>query len=156
MFLAAVPIWIAFGGNILSRSALAFVERIRIGRHDFVLLDDPGFAFLLAAAFGSEALLRSASFKSMGIPCFLSTSANASSANSWMVAIRSRPSCVSLSKVSSSKAINLRTLVCSWRRLDLFKCRCRKWFRQSAERDRRYSPGCGENQDGWLHPVAEI
>ena len=54
------------------------------------------------------ALLRSASFRSTGMPCFLSRSANASSANSWIVAIRSRPSCFSLSKVSSSKAINLR------------------------------------------------
>src|SRR5438477_574866 len=55
------------------------------------------------------ALLRSASLRSIGMPCFFRRSANASSANSWMVAILSRPSCLSLSKVSSSKAINLRT-----------------------------------------------
>ena len=43
------------------------------------------------------------------MPCFFRTSAKASSASSWIVAIRSRPNWVSLAKVSSSKAINFRT-----------------------------------------------
>ena len=109
MFVAAVPIRIAFSGNVLSRGALAFLKWIWIGRHDFGFLDGFDLAFLGAAVFGSDALLRSASFRSMGMPCFLSRSAKASSASSWTLAIRSRPSCFSLSKVSSSKAINLRT-----------------------------------------------
>ena len=109
MFVAAVPIRIAFGGNVLSRGALAFLKWIWIGRHDFGFLDGFDLAFLGAAVFGSDALLRSASFRSTGMPCFLSRSAKASSASSWTVAIRSRESCFSLSKVSSSKSINLRT-----------------------------------------------
>ena len=109
MLVAAVPIRIAFSRNVLSRGALAFLEWIWIGRHDFGFLDGFDLAFLGAAVFGSDALLRSASFRSTGMPCFLSRSAKASSASSWTVAIRSWESCFSLSKVSSSKAINLRT-----------------------------------------------
>src|ERR1700681_1546407 len=110
MFLAAVLIRIALGRNVLPRGALAFLERIWIGRHDLGFLDGLDFALLsadvlagvLASVLASDALLRSASFRSTGMPCFLSRSANASSASSWMVAMRSRESCFSLSKVSSS------------------------------------------------------
>src|SRR6202022_280911 len=108
MFVAAASIRIGLGRDILSRGPLALLERIWIGSHDFFFLELDR-AFFCGSVFASDELLRSASFKSTGTPCFLRTSANASSASSWMVAIRSRPSCFSLSKVSSSKAINLRT-----------------------------------------------
>src|ERR1700730_17600846 len=109
MLFAAVLIGVGFSRDVPACGALALLERIGIGGHDFGLLAlfDPASFF--AGAFESDALLRSASLRSIGMPCFLSTSANASSASSWIVAIRSRPSCFSLSKVSSSKAINLRT-----------------------------------------------
>jgi hypothetical protein len=132
MFVAAVPIRIALGRNVISRGALAFLEWIWIGRHDFGFLDGFDLAFLGAAVFGSDALLRSASFRSTGMPCFLSTSAKASSASSWMVAIRSRESCFSLSKVSSSKSINLRTtgpspcvatVLVQWRKTEIVPAR---------------------------------
>src|SRR6202022_315087 len=105
MFLAAVLIRIALSRNVLPRDALAFLERIWIGRHDRGFLDGLDLALLSAGVLASDvlasdALLRSASFRSTGMPCFLSRSANASSASSWMVAIRSRPSCFSLSKGS--------------------------------------------------------
>src|ERR1700704_5574159 len=109
MLFAAVLIGVGFSGNVLARGLLALFERIRIGAHDFGFLDLRVAVACFAGALESDALLRSASLRSIGMPCFLSTSANASSASSWMVAIRSRPSCFSLSKVSSSKAINLRT-----------------------------------------------
>src|ERR1700722_4338701 len=52
-----------------------------------------------------------------------------------MVAIRSRPSCVSLSKVSSSKAINLRTTACLLRRHRLVINGSRsKWFQPGTTR----------------------
>src|SRR5216684_1651528 len=76
MFLAAVLIRIALSRNVLPRGALAFLERIWIGRHDLGFLDGVDFTLL------SDALLRSASFRSTGMPCFLSRSANASSASS--------------------------------------------------------------------------
>src|SRR3981081_2195342 len=98
MLLAAVLIWIGFSRDVLARGALALLERIGIGCHDLGFLG--GFDF--SDCFESDALLRSASFRSIGMPCFLSRSAKASSASSWMVAIRSRASCFSLSKVSSS------------------------------------------------------
>ena len=132
MLVAAVPIRIAFSRNVLSRGALAFLERIWIGRHDFGFLDGLDLAFFGAAVFGSDALLRSASFRSTGMPCFLSRSAKASSASSWTVAIRSRESCFSLSKVSSSKAINLRTtgpspcvatVLVQWRKTEIVPAR---------------------------------
>src|SRR4051794_40753745 len=107
VFVAAVLIRIGFGGNVLSRGALAFFIRIGIGRHRLLSFD---LAFA-AAFFVAPALLRSASFKSIGTPCFFRRSAKASSASSCKVAIRPRPSCVSLSKVSSSKPISLR-MVC--------------------------------------------
>src|SRR5450432_4370817 len=86
MFLAAVLIRIALGRNVLPRGALAFLERIWIGRHDLGFLDGLDFAFFCAGfscaiVFGIEALLRSASFRSIGMPCFRSRSANASSAS---------------------------------------------------------------------------
>src|SRR3982074_1964777 len=107
MFVAAVLVRITLSGNLLPCGALAFLERIRIARHGFGFLDRLDFVFFAAADFESDALLRSASFRSTGMPCFLSTSANASSASSRMPAIRSRANCFSLSKVSSSKAINV-------------------------------------------------
>src|SRR6202171_4019131 len=94
MFLAAVLIRIALGRNLLPRGALAFLERIWIGRHDRGFLDGLDFALLsagvltgvltgvLADVLASDALLRSASFRSTGMPCFLSRSAKASSASS--------------------------------------------------------------------------
>src|SRR5476649_403405 len=82
MFFAAVPIWIALGRNVLSCGALALFERIWIGGHDFVFRDGLDLALFCAGVFASDALLRSASFRSTGTPCFLSTSANASSASS--------------------------------------------------------------------------
>src|SRR6266851_7875782 len=90
MFLAAVLIRIALSRNVLPRGALAFLERIWIGRHDLGFLDGVDFALLsggilvgvLASVLASDALLRSASFRSTGMPCFLSRSANASSASS--------------------------------------------------------------------------
>src|SRR5476649_1821694 len=57
-----------------------------------------------------RALRRSASFRSIGTPCFLSRSANASSASSCSVDIRFRPNSVNAAIVSSSKAISLRIL----------------------------------------------
>ncbi len=136
MFVAAVPIRIAFSRNVLSRGALAFLEWVWIGRHDFGFLDGFDLAFLGAAVFGSDALLRSASFRSTGMPCFLSRSAKASSASSWTVAIRSRESCFSLSKVSSSKAINLRTtgpfpsvatVLVQWRKTEIVPARNQRY-----------------------------
>src|ERR1700688_4015232 len=90
MFLAAVLIRIALGRNLLPRGALAFLERIWIGRHDLGFLDGVGFALLsagfladvLARVLASDVLLRSASFMSTGVPCSLNRSANASSASS--------------------------------------------------------------------------
>src|ERR1700730_6687057 len=98
MFLAAVLIRIALGRNLLPRGALAFLERIWIGRHDRGFLDGLDFALLsagvlsgvltgvltgvLADVLASDALLRSASFRSTGMPCFLRRSAKASSASS--------------------------------------------------------------------------
>src|ERR1700687_1824018 len=94
MFLAGVLIRIALGRNVLPRGALAFLEWIWIGRHDLAFLDGAGFALLsagvligvligvLAGVLANDALLRSASFRSRGMPCFLSRSANASSASS--------------------------------------------------------------------------
>src|SRR5450631_2733748 len=86
MFLATVLIRIALGRNVLPCGALAFLERIWIGGHDLGFLDGLDFALLagvLAGVLTSDALLRSASFRSRGMPCFLSRSANASSASSW-------------------------------------------------------------------------
>src|SRR5476651_1713382 len=57
-----------------------------------------------------RALRRSASFRSIGTPRFLSRSAKASSASSCSVDIRLRLSCVNAAIVSSSKAISLRIL----------------------------------------------
>src|SRR5216683_7956464 len=86
VFLAAVLIRIALSRNVLPRGALAFLERIWIGRHDLDFLDGLDFTWLsagvLAGVLASDALLRSASFRSTGMPCFLSRSANASSASS--------------------------------------------------------------------------
>src|SRR5713101_3375877 len=86
VFLAAVLIRIALSRNLLPRGALAFLERIWIGRHDLDFLDGLDFTWLsagvLAGVLASDALLRSASFRSTGMPCFLSRSANASSASS--------------------------------------------------------------------------
>src|SRR4030088_42414 len=90
MFLAAVLIRIALNRNVLPRGALAFLERIWTGRHDLGFLDGLDLAWLsagglagfLAGVLASDALLRSASFRSTGMPCFLSRSANASSASS--------------------------------------------------------------------------
>src|SRR6202521_2228531 len=104
MFLAAVLIRIALGRNLLPRGALDFLERIWIGGHDLGFLAELDFAFLsagiladvLASVLASDALLGSASVRATGMPCFLSRSANASSASSCMVAIRSRLSCFSL------------------------------------------------------------
>src|SRR6266404_3606644 len=69
----------------------------------------PEYSVMIGAPARVIRTLEPAQVASTGMPCFLSTSANASSASSWMVAIRSRANCFSLSKVSSSKAINLRT-----------------------------------------------
>src|SRR4030095_16656421 len=79
MLFAAVLIWIGFRRNVLPCGALALLERVRVGIHAgaFLVLD-----FFAVAAFESPALFRSASFRSMGMPCFLSRSAKASSANS--------------------------------------------------------------------------
>ena len=85
MLFAAVPIRIAFGRNVLARGALAFLERIWIDGHDVDFLDRPDLAMFSLALFFTgvlTALLRSASRRSTGMPCFLSRSANASSANS--------------------------------------------------------------------------
>jgi hypothetical protein len=77
--------------NILSGGALAFVKRVGIRLHGFIPRDLDRVVFA-ATGLVAAALLRSASFKSMGIPCFRSRSANASSASSCSVPIRSRPS----------------------------------------------------------------
>src|SRR4051794_37788349 len=90
MLFGAVAIWIGFRGNVLLRRALAFLKRIRIA-HDLLFLVALALAF--AGVFESAALLRSASFRSTGTPCFLSRSSNASSASSCKVAILSRASC---------------------------------------------------------------
>src|ERR1035437_2880880 len=63
MFLAAVPILIARGRNLLPRGALTFLERIWIGRHDFVFLDGLGLALFFTGVFASDALLRNASLR---------------------------------------------------------------------------------------------
>src|SRR6185312_14849589 len=70
MLVAAVPIRIGFRRNVLSRGALALLEGVGVGVHDGVF---PVFDFVF---FGGAAL------RSMGMPCFLSRSAKASSANS--------------------------------------------------------------------------
>src|SRR5476649_996903 len=89
MLLGAVLIWIGFRGNIFARGALAFFKRIGIGCHWSGFLDErPPFG---AGFLETDTLLRSASFKSMGMPCFFSKSAKASSASSCKVAIRPRP-----------------------------------------------------------------
>src|ERR1700684_123143 len=106
MRLAAVLIRISRRRDLFPRGAAALLERVGIGRHDFLRLavgdcreaEDSG---LRGVILERVALLRSASFRSIGIPCFFKTSAKASSANSWIVAMRLRPSCLSLSKVSS-------------------------------------------------------
>ena len=64
----------------VARGALAFFERIWIRGHDVDFLDRPALFF--TRVFASEALLRSAALRSTGMPCFLSRSANASSASS--------------------------------------------------------------------------
>src|SRR5882757_6745527 len=88
MLVAAILIWIGFGGNVLPRGALAFFKRIGIGCHRLLSCD---LAFA-AAFFVAPALLRSASFRSIGTPCFFRRSAKASSASSCKVAIRPRAS----------------------------------------------------------------
>ena len=82
MFLAAFPVGIGFRRNVLSRGALALLEWIGIACHDFFIRDELVLAFFCVSVFESDALLRSASLRSTGMPCFLSTSANASSASS--------------------------------------------------------------------------
>jgi hypothetical protein len=57
MFLAAVRIWIGFRRNLLSRGALALLERVWIGAHDFVFPCD----FDLAAFCGDVPGLASCS-----------------------------------------------------------------------------------------------
>src|ERR1700749_377750 len=114
MLLGAVLIRVAVGRNVFACRALALLKRIGISGHDLAFLAVLDLALFGASALFAlfskrRALLRSASFRSMGTPCFLSRSANASAANSWIVAMRSRPNWVSLSSVSSSKAINFRT-----------------------------------------------
>ena len=81
MLLAAILIRIGFRRNVVACGALTLLERIGVGRHDVVF---PVFdlAFFGVAAFETPALFRSASFRSTGMPCFLSRSAKASSANS--------------------------------------------------------------------------
>jgi len=63
----------------LACGALALFERVGVGVHAGAF---PVFDFFGAAAFESPALFRNASLRSMGMPCFLSRSAKASSANS--------------------------------------------------------------------------
>jgi hypothetical protein len=46
MFIAAVLVRISLCWNVLSRGALAFLEQIRIARHDFGFPDRLDFAFL--------------------------------------------------------------------------------------------------------------
>src|ERR1700738_3173137 len=91
MLFAAVLIGVGFRRDVLACGALALLERIGIDGHGFGFLDRLVAASCFAGAFETDALLRSASLRSIGMPCFLSTSANASSASSWIVAIRSRP-----------------------------------------------------------------
>ena len=81
MLLAAILIRIGFRRNVLACGALALLERIRVGIHDGVF---PVFDLVSSAPRPSEslALFRSASLRSTGMPCFLSRSAKASSANS--------------------------------------------------------------------------
>ncbi len=61
VFLAAVLIRIALSRNVLPRGALAFLERIWIGRHDLDFLDGLDFTWLsagvLAGVMASDALL---------------------------------------------------------------------------------------------------
>src|SRR3954451_10377546 len=78
MLFAAVLIRIGFRGNALTRCALALFERVRVGGHEaaFRVFD----LALPAGAF--RALLRRASLRSIGTPCFFSTSAKASPASS--------------------------------------------------------------------------
>ena len=89
VFLAAVLIGIGFGGNVLSRGALALFERIGIVVIVCFPLFFAGFAAGLALA--NPALLRSASVKSIGTLCFFKRSAKASWASSFNVAVRPRP-----------------------------------------------------------------
>src|SRR5438552_3419355 len=65
MLLTAVSIRIGLRRNVLSRGALAFLERIRIA-HDLLFLDEPDLASAFGGDFESAALLRSASFRSTG------------------------------------------------------------------------------------------
>src|SRR5436305_5634211 len=84
MFFAAVAIRIGFGRNIFAGGALALFIRVGIGGHRLLSFDLVLTAF---AFFATPALLRSASFRSTGTPCFFSRSAKASSASSCSVAI---------------------------------------------------------------------